>query len=83
MSTGWGGRRPWRRQGLALALLYHTFHEFRRRGKKRVGLGADAGSLTGATQLYEKAGMRAVQQMAPYEKELRPGREVGRESLED
>jgi len=85
-STGFvnqlGVRRPWRRLGLALALLYHTFGEFYRRGKKRVGLGVDAGSLTGATRLYEKAGMRAVQQLALYEKELRPGEELGRQSLQ-
>jgi ribosomal protein S18 acetylase RimI-like enzyme len=78
-----GVRRPWRRLGLGLALLCHSFGQFHRRGKKRVGLGVDAGSLTGATRLYEKAGMRAVQQMAIYEKELRPGRELARQSLQD
>ncbi len=75
-----GVRRPWRRQGLALALLHHAFGEFYRRGKKRVGLGVDADSLTGATRLYEKAGMHAVQQLAMYEKELRPGKELGVQS---
>jgi GNAT superfamily N-acetyltransferase len=58
---GWidrlGVRRPWRRQGLALALLHHCFGEFYRRGIAQAGLGVDAASLTGATQLYERAGM--------------------------
>ncbi|MEJ2749323.1 MAG: GNAT family N-acetyltransferase, partial [Anaerolineae bacterium] len=41
-----GVRRPWRRQGVALALLHHSFAEFKRRSQKRVGLGVDADSLT-------------------------------------
>jgi mycothiol synthase len=78
-----GVRRPWRRRGLALALLQHTFGEFHRRGKKQVGLEVDAGSLTGATRLYEKAGMAVARQVDTYEKELRPGRELAKRSLED
>jgi mycothiol synthase len=76
---GWVGtlavRRPWRRQGLGLALLHHAFGEFYRRGKRRVGLGVDAQSLTGATRLYERAGMRSDPkwQRCTYVKELRPG----------
>ena len=77
---GWvnqlGVRREWRRQGLALALLHHTFGEFYRRGTKKVGLGVDASSLTGATRLYEKAGMAVLRQFDTYEKELRPGRDL-------
>lgn len=77
---GWvnslGVRRPWRRQGIALALLQHTFGEFYRRGTKKVGLGVDASSLTGATRLYEKAGMRVLRQFDNYEKELRSGRDL-------
>lgn len=83
---GWvnilGVRRPWRRKGLALALLHHLFGEFSRRGKARVGLGVDAESLTGATRLYEKAGMQVVRQLVTYEKELRPGKELGTQSVE-
>lgn len=77
---GWvdnlGVRRPWRRQGLALALLHHLFGEFYQRGVKAVGLGVDAGSLTGATRLYEKAGMHTFRHYNAYEKELRPGRDL-------
>jgi mycothiol synthase len=84
-STAWvetlGVRRPWRRQGLGLSLLHHVFGEFYRRGQKNVGLGVDAGSLTGATRLYEKAGMHVAQQASVYEVELRPGQELGRQSL--
>jgi mycothiol synthase len=74
---GWvstlGVRRPWRRRGLGLALLQHSFGEFYRRGRRRAGLNVDASSLTGATRLYERAGMRVVRQRDRYEKALRAG----------
>ena len=66
-------RRPWRRKGLALALLLHSFRDFKEREKARAGLGVDATNLTGATGLYEKAGMHVALQYDFYEKELRPG----------
>ena len=71
-STGWVSelavRRPWRRRGLARALLLAAFHEFKQRGFARVALGVDADSLTGANRLYESAGMRPIRQMDLYEK---------------
>lgn len=79
---GWvsilGVLRPWRKQGLGLALLQHSFAEFYRRGKRKVGLGVDADSLTGATRLYEKAGMHSdpTRESLAFEKELRPGVEL-------
>lgn len=69
-------RRPWRRRGLGLALLRHAFAEFRRRGAGRAALGVDAASPTGATRLYERAGMRVAQEYATYGKELRAGEEL-------
>ena len=53
-----GVRRPWRRQGLGEALLLRSFQAFRERGYTRGTLGVDASSPTGATRLYERAGMR-------------------------
>lgn len=73
---GWigtlGVRRPWRRRGIAEALLATAFAELYRRGEHRVALGVDAQSPTGATRLYEKAGMRVFWEAVVYEKELRP-----------
>ncbi len=84
---GWvdtlGVLRPWRRRGIALALLQHTFVEFYQRGTPRVGLGVDGMSLTGATRLYEKAGMHSdpKHRYEMYEKELRPGVELSTTTL--
>ncbi|HLF27174.1 MAG TPA: GNAT family N-acetyltransferase [Anaerolineae bacterium] len=76
-----GVLRPWRRQGLGLALLLHSFGEFYRRSQRKVGLGVDASSLTGATRLYERAGMRVERLYNTYEKELRPGIELSTQSI--
>jgi mycothiol synthase len=77
MGAGWvrnlGVRRPWRRRGLGMALLRHAFGEFYRRGMRTVGLGVDAQNPTGATRLYEQAGMRVTQRLRVYEKALLPG----------
>lgn len=84
---GWVGTlgvvREWRRRGLGLALLQHSFQQFHRLGKRRVGLGVDAKSLTGATRLYLKAGMHPdpAREWSIFEKELRPGQELGTQSL--
>jgi GNAT superfamily N-acetyltransferase len=78
-----GVRRPWRRRGLALALLHHTFGECYRRGLQKVALGVDASSLTGATRLYEKAGMHVFRQWNTYQKELRAGKDLTTQKLDD
>lgn len=83
---GWvhvlGVRRAWRRRGIGLALLHHAFAEFYRRGIRAAYLGVDAQSLTGATRLYERAGMHVVRQYRSYEKELRAGKELSTQSVE-
>lgn len=77
IGDGWihtlGVRRPWRHLGLGLALLLHSFSTFHQRGISRVFLRVDSQNVTGATRLYERAGMRVVQQQNYYAKELRPG----------
>jgi mycothiol synthase len=77
-----GVLRPWRQRGLGLALLQESFRTLWERGRRHVSLFVDADSLTGATRLYEKAGMRVRYQMDNYEKELRPGIELGTQSVE-
>jgi mycothiol synthase len=83
--VGWVGilgvRRPWRKRGIGLALLRHSFNEFYRRGTRKVGLGVDAQNLTGALRLYENAGMHVHYVFDIYEKELRAGTEISVQSL--
>jgi len=84
---GWVGtlgvRRAWRKHGIGLALLCHSFNEFYRRDMHKVGLGVDAQNLTGALRLYESAGMHIHQAFDLYEKELRPGTEISVQSLSE
>ena len=86
-AMGWvtilGVRRQWRKRGLGLALLQHSFVEFYKRGVRKVGLGVDAGSLTGALDLYKKAGMSIYSQFDKYEKEIRAGEEISVQSIEE
>ena len=49
-------RRPWRRRGLARALLSASLVAAREDGYTSAGLGVDATSLTGATDLYRSLG---------------------------
>jgi mycothiol synthase len=83
MGIGWVGtlgvRRAWRKRGLGEALLLHSFAELYNRGKKTIGLGVDAENPTGATRLYEKAGMHVAAEYVIYEKELRAGRDIDEE----
>jgi mycothiol synthase len=71
-TLGWvsvlGVRKAWRRHGLGRALLLHSFHALRAKGKPRVGLGVDGSNPTGAVQLYEAAGMRVVRRFDHWEK---------------
>ena len=78
-----GVKRSWRRQGVALAMLHHSFGQLHQRGIRKVGLGVDGQSLTGATRLYEKAGMHPMYEETLYEKELRPGVELATQSLSE
>lgn len=74
---GWigtlGVRRQYRRRGLGRALLLHSFRELYKIGKRTVGLGVDADSLTGAVKLYTDNGMRIARRTDHFEKEIRPG----------
>ena len=74
-------RRTWRKRGLGEALLYASFAALQSHGCTQVGLGVDAQSLTGATRLYEKVGLRTVHSMIAFEKEIRPGRDLSTQDL--
>ncbi|MCI0713974.1 MAG: GNAT family N-acetyltransferase [Chloroflexi bacterium] len=73
----------YRRQGIALNLLHHSFRALKVAGRKRALLDVDADSLTGATRLYEKAGMHVDRKNYAWEKILRDGKEYRTQTLED
>jgi mycothiol synthase len=72
--SGWVGalgvRKPWRNRGLGLALLQHAFGVFYSRGQPRIALGVDAENPTGATRLYERAGMHVAWEAVCFERKL-------------
>jgi ribosomal protein S18 acetylase RimI-like enzyme len=61
---------------MGLALLHHAFGVLKQKGKTGVALHVDAQSLTGATRLYEKAGMHVDQLSHEYQLELRSGEDL-------
>jgi ribosomal protein S18 acetylase RimI-like enzyme len=63
-------RIPWRRRGLARALLLESFGLFRSIGRPRAALGVDSESTTGALALYESVGMRATSRSDTWERVL-------------
>lgn len=71
---GWigvlGVHPDWRRRGLGLALLHESLGRFHTTGETTVALGVDTENPTGATRLYERAGMRRLWQADVWEKAL-------------
>lgn len=80
--ASFGVRSPYRKRGLGLALLHHSFQRLHCIGKLAVELDMDSENLTGALRLYTRAGMRPIRRLCTYEKELRPGTDLVRRSLE-
>jgi mycothiol synthase len=74
LSRGWlehvSVRRPWRKRGLASALMVRSMRRFRDLGLTEAALGADAENLSGAVRLYEALGFRRVRTAANYRKPL-------------
>lgn len=63
-------RRPWRRRGLARALIGATIRALRERGMIEGGLGVDSENPSGALHLYVSCGFVRVSRNATYRKPL-------------
>ena len=63
-------RRPWRRRGLARALLTRSLRMFQEMGMQEAALRVDSQNLNGANLLYESVGFRLAQRHAIYRKAL-------------
>jgi ribosomal protein S18 acetylase RimI-like enzyme len=59
-SEGVSVRRPWRRRGLARALVARSLHEFKRRGMQEAALSVDTQNYHSAYKLYESVGFQIV-----------------------
>lgn len=72
MKRGWvssvGVRRPWRRQGVARALVAKSLSVLRDAGMTSAGLGVDAENANGALGAYEANGFRVVRTERVYRK---------------
>ena len=63
-------RRPWRRRGLARALIGASFPLLRARGMTEAALSVDTENVSGALRVYEGCGFRPVSRTATYRKPL-------------
>jgi ribosomal protein S18 acetylase RimI-like enzyme len=61
-------RRPWRRRGLAAALVARSLLLLRERGMTSAWLGVDADNQTGALGVYERAGFAVHSRATAYRK---------------
>ena len=62
--------RPWRKRGVAKALIIQSLKVLRERGMAEAALGVDAENPTGALRLYENCGFRCVKRWGCFRKPL-------------
>jgi mycothiol synthase len=63
-------RRPFRRRGLARALIARSLQVQKQAGMTESALSVDSENLSGATKVYEDCGFRVVKRMTVYRKPL-------------
>jgi GNAT superfamily N-acetyltransferase len=63
-------RRPWRKHGVARALIARSLQQLKALGMTEAALGVDTENLSGALRLYESMGFRPVQRGSIYAKPL-------------
>jgi mycothiol synthase len=66
-------RRPWRRRGLASALIARSLVALRDHGLAEAALGVDAENVSGALRVYEAMGFRRHRTAVSYWKEFTAG----------
>jgi mycothiol synthase len=63
-------RRPWRRRGLAKALIARSFGVLKEQGMTEAALGCDAENLSGAVHLYRSMGFQPFKRHTGYRKPM-------------
>jgi mycothiol synthase len=64
-------RRPWRKKGIAKALIAASLHAIKERGMQEAALGVDTENISGALKLYESMGYRPIKRFSIYRKPLK------------
>ena len=62
--------RPWRRRGLAQALILRSLRILKEQGMTEAALNVDTENISGALRLYERCGFHPVRSGAVYRKPL-------------
>jgi len=65
-------RRPWRKRGLARALIVRSLRVQKEVGMSESTLSADSENISGAIRIYETCGFRVVKKSTIYRKPLNP-----------
>ena len=63
-------RRPWRRQGIAKALIAESLRELSEQGMEQAALGVDTHNPSGALRLYQSLGYEEGKKFTAYRKEI-------------
>ena len=64
-------RRPYRRRGLARAMIVESLRTLKAQGMTESALNVDSDSTTGATRVYDDCGFRVENRWLAYRKPLR------------
>ena len=64
-------RRPWRKRGLARALIIRSLAMLKAQGMTEAALGVDTQNTSGALRVYESCGFKPVFTSVNYRKEMR------------
>ncbi len=63
-------RRPWRKRGLAHALIARSLRLLKEKGMQEAALGVDTQNLSGALHVYEDMGFKVVRRHSVYRKRM-------------
>ena len=63
-------RRPWRKRGLAHALIACSLRLLKEKGMQEASLGVDTENLSGALRIYESMGFKVVKRFTTYRKKM-------------
>jgi mycothiol synthase len=67
-----GTRRPWRKRGIASALVCESMRAFKAAGLDYASLGVDTENSTGALGLYERLGFKVIKRSITFSRPVEP-----------